>query len=102
VAHRIDSLGLITELVAAGLGVGLMVADGPTHPGVCYVDLDGAAGSRRIYACTRPGRRYWRNNAAVITAVAAALATQPAPLERCAGEPDGTPEASAASWRSRL
>jgi DNA-binding transcriptional LysR family regulator len=79
VAHRIDSLGLITELVAAGLGVGLMVADGPTHPGVSYVDLDGAAGSRRIYACTRPGRPHWRNNAAVITAVAAALARQPAP-----------------------
>jgi len=79
VAHRIDSLGLITELVAAGLGVGLMVADGPTHPGVSYIELDGAAGSRRIYACTRPGRPHWRNNAAVITAVAAALATQPAP-----------------------
>jgi DNA-binding transcriptional LysR family regulator len=56
VAHRIDSLALIAQLVAAGLGVGLMVADGPTHPGVRYVDLDGAAGSRRIYACTRPGR----------------------------------------------
>jgi DNA-binding transcriptional LysR family regulator len=101
VAHRIDSLGLITELVAAGLGVGLMVADGPSHPGVSYVDLDGAAGSRRIYACTRPGRPYWRNNAAVITAVAAALATQPAPLSRGPAEPEDEPEASAASWRSR-
>jgi len=73
VAHRIDSLGLITELVAAGLGVGLMVSDGPTHPGVRYVDLGGAAGSRRIYARTRPGRGDWRNNAAVIAAVAAVL-----------------------------
>jgi DNA-binding transcriptional LysR family regulator len=77
VAHRIDSLALITELVAAGLGIGLMVSDGPTHPGVRYVDLDGAAGSRRIYACTRPGRAAWRNNAAVVTAAAAALTTQP-------------------------
>ena len=73
VAHRIDSLGLITELVAAGLGVGLMVSDGPTHLGVRYVDLGGAAGSRRIYARTRPGRGDWRNNAAVIAAVAAVL-----------------------------
>jgi len=76
VAHRIDSLALITELVAAGLGVGLMVSDGPTHPGVRYVDLDGAAGSRRIYACTRPGRAAWRNNATVVTAAAAALTTR--------------------------
>jgi DNA-binding transcriptional LysR family regulator len=97
VAHRIDSLGLITELVAAGLGVGLMVADGPTHPGVRYVDLDGAAGSRRIYACTRLGRTDWRNNAAVITAVATALATQPAPFSAVLAERGGAPEAPAAS-----
>src|SRR6266487_1509848 len=77
VAHRIDSLALITELVAAGLGVGLMVSDGPAHPGVRYIDLDGAAGSRRIYACTRPGRAAWRNNATVVAATAAALTTQP-------------------------
>jgi len=77
VAHRIDSLALITEFVAAGLGVGLMVSDGPTHPGVRYVDIDGAAGSRRIYACTRPGRAAWRNNAIVVTAAAAALTAQP-------------------------
>jgi DNA-binding transcriptional LysR family regulator len=77
VAHRIDSLTLITELVAAGLGIGLMVSDGPTHPGVRYVDLDDAAGSRRIYACTRPGRAAWRNNTTVVTAVAAVLTTLP-------------------------
>jgi len=79
VAHRIDSLGLITDLVAAGLGIGLMVSDGPSRPGVRYLDLDGAAGSRRIYACTRPGRAAWRTNAIVVTAVADALTTQPMP-----------------------
>jgi DNA-binding transcriptional LysR family regulator len=73
VPHRIDSLALITELVAAGLGIALMVSDGPTHPGVRYVDLDGAAGSRRIYACTRPGRAAWRNNTTVVSAFAAAI-----------------------------
>jgi DNA-binding transcriptional LysR family regulator len=76
VAHRIDSLALITEFVAAGLGIALMVSDGPIHPGVRYVDLDGAAGSRRIYACTRPGRAAWRNNATVVTAMATAIAPQ--------------------------
>lgn len=75
IAHRIDSLTLITQLVAAGLGVALMVSDGPTHPGVRYLDLDGAAGSRRIYACTRPGRQAWRNNVAVVSAMAATLTT---------------------------
>jgi hypothetical protein len=54
-----------------------MVSDGPAHPGVRYIDLDGAAGSRRIYACTRPGRAARRNNAIVVTAAAAALTTQP-------------------------
>ncbi len=66
IGSRIDSLPLITELVVAGLGVALLVADGPRHPGVRYVDLFGAAGSRRIYACTRPGRSGWRNNAAFL------------------------------------
>jgi DNA-binding transcriptional LysR family regulator len=92
VAHRIDSLALIAELVAAGLGVGLMVSDGPTHPGVRYVDLDGAAGSRRIYACTRPGRAAWRNNATVVTAVAAALTPQPVPSSAVPAPRAGTAE----------
>lgn len=73
IAHRIDSLPLLTELVAAGLGVALVVADGPTHAGVRYLDLSRAAGSRRIYACTRPGRADWRNNAVFLAAVTAAL-----------------------------
>jgi DNA-binding transcriptional LysR family regulator len=73
IAHRIDSLSLLTELVAAGLGVALVVADGPAHGGVRYLDLAGAAGTRRIYACTRPGRADWRNNAAFLAAVTAAL-----------------------------
>jgi DNA-binding transcriptional LysR family regulator len=90
VAHRIDSLGLITQLVAAGLGVGLMVSDGPTHPGVRYVDLDGAAGSRRTYACTRPGRHAWRNNAAVVGAVASTLVAQPVPFSPVPAEQPGT------------
>lgn len=73
IVHRIDSLSLLTRLVAAGLGVALVVADGPVHEGVRYLDLAGAAGTRRIYTCTRPGRADWRNNATFLTAATAAL-----------------------------
>jgi DNA-binding transcriptional LysR family regulator len=72
VAHRIDSLDLLVELVAAGLGVALIAADGPAHDGVRYLDLDGAAGTRRGYALTRPGRERWPAVAAVIGALTGA------------------------------
>jgi DNA-binding transcriptional LysR family regulator len=69
IAHRIDSLDLLVQLVAAGLGVALIAADGPHPDGVHYLDLDAAAGTRRSYALTRPGRRNWHANATLITAV---------------------------------
>jgi DNA-binding transcriptional LysR family regulator len=72
VAHRIDSLDLLVQLVAAGLGAALIAGDGPQLDGVRYVGLDGAAGSRRGYAMTRPGRERWRANAALIEAVTGA------------------------------
>jgi DNA-binding transcriptional LysR family regulator len=69
VAHRIDSLELLVRLVRAGLGVALIAADGPPLEGVRYVDLAGAAGTRRGYALTRPGRERWPAVAAVIHAL---------------------------------
>jgi DNA-binding transcriptional LysR family regulator len=69
VAHRIDSLYLLVRVVAAGLGVALIAADGPRLDGVHYRDLDGAAGLRRGYALTRPGRELWPANAALVAAV---------------------------------
>jgi DNA-binding transcriptional LysR family regulator len=69
VAHRIDSLELVARLVQAGLGVALIAADGPRLDGVRYVDLAGAAGIRRGYATTRPGRERWPAVAAVIHAL---------------------------------
>jgi DNA-binding transcriptional LysR family regulator len=74
VAHRIDSLQLLTDVVRAGLGVALIAANGPRPPGVRYVDLHGAAGVRCGYALTRPGRERWPANAALIEAI-----TTPAP-----------------------
>jgi len=74
VVHRIDSLDLLVRLVAAGLGVALVAEDGPRAAGVRYRDLDGAAGSRRGYALTRPGRERWRANAVVVRALTGATA----------------------------
>lgn len=84
VAHRIDSLDLLVELVAAGLGVALIAADGPAHDGVRYRDLAGAAGTRRGYALTRPGRERWPAVAAVIGALTGA---QPAAAGASPSEP---------------
>jgi DNA-binding transcriptional LysR family regulator len=74
VAHRIDSLDLLVRLVATGLGVALIAEDGPRLDQVRYLDLAGAAGTRRGYALTRPGRERWRANAAVIQALTGAPA----------------------------
>jgi DNA-binding transcriptional LysR family regulator len=71
VAHRIDSLDLLVEIVEAGLGVALTAETGPQPPGVRYVSLEGAAGTRSGYALTRPGRERWPANAALIAAVTA-------------------------------
>ncbi|MFH9089732.1 LysR family transcriptional regulator [Streptomyces sp. NPDC017673] len=70
--HRIDSLDLVVRLTAAGLGTALMAADGPRHPHVRHLPLHGAAGYRRSYALTRPGRQDWCANAAVVAAITAA------------------------------
>jgi len=69
IAHRIDSLDLLVQLVAAGLGVALVADDGPRAPGVRYLDLHREAGTRCGRALTRPGRERWRANAVVVEAV---------------------------------
>jgi DNA-binding transcriptional LysR family regulator len=75
VTHRIDSLYLLVEMVQAGLGVALIAGDGPRHPGVRYLPLDGAAGTRTGYARTRPGRERWPANAVLIEAITRPLPT---------------------------
>lgn len=69
IAHRIDSLELVGQLVAAGLGVALVAAVAPRVPGVRFVDLQGRAGHRAGYALTRPGRETWPAHAALIAAI---------------------------------
>lgn len=57
--HHIDSIELVTQLVADNHGTALVAADATRHPAVRYLDLDGAAGDRRSYTTTRPGREHW-------------------------------------------
>ena len=59
IAHQADSLSLLQDLIVAGLGVGLLPGDQPTHPGVRLVRLSGPEARLRAYAVTRRGREGW-------------------------------------------
>jgi DNA-binding transcriptional LysR family regulator len=59
IAHRIDSLDLVEDLVVAGLGVGLLPTGRPTGPGVRLLELDDPPVRMTAYAVTRLGREQW-------------------------------------------
>ena len=59
IAHRIDSLDLVEDLVVAGLGVGLLPAERPTGPGVRLLELREPPVIMTAYAVTRLGRDRW-------------------------------------------
>jgi DNA-binding transcriptional LysR family regulator len=59
VTHRADSLELVQDMVAAGLGVGLLPAGAPTVDGVSLLPLTGPDVRLRAYAETRRGRSAW-------------------------------------------
>lgn len=59
IAHRIDSLDLVEDLVVAGLGVGLLPAGRPTGPGVRLLELREPPVVMTAYAVTRLGRERW-------------------------------------------
>jgi len=59
VAHRVDSLELVLELIAAGLGVGLLPDDQPPAPGVRVLRLRRPEVTLRAAAVTRAGRERW-------------------------------------------
>jgi DNA-binding transcriptional LysR family regulator len=69
VMHRIDSLDLLVDLVAAGYGVGLVVADQPVPPGVRLVALTGPEVVLRTYAVVLRGRAGWPPLALVLAAL---------------------------------
>src|SRR5436190_814511 len=54
--HRADSLELVQDLIAAGLGVGLLPADDALRDDVQRLELNDPAVELRSYAVTRRGR----------------------------------------------
>jgi DNA-binding transcriptional LysR family regulator len=59
ITHRVDSLDLVRELVAAGLGVGLLPLDQPEHPGVSVLPLAAPDVSLRAYTACRRDSAAW-------------------------------------------
>lgn len=73
VSHRVDSLELVQELIAAGLGVGLLPVDQPTHPGVVTLPLTDPEVRLRTHAVVRRGRSAWPPLAVVLASIRATL-----------------------------
>jgi len=73
VTHRVDSLELVQDLVASGLGVGLLPADQPTRPEVVTLPLMDPEVRLRAYAVVRRGRSSWPPLALVLSRIRATL-----------------------------
>ncbi|OBA99953.1 LysR family transcriptional regulator [Mycobacteriaceae bacterium 1482268.1] len=59
IAHQIDSLDLVEDLIVSGYGVGLLPVNRPTHPGVRVLPLEKPSVVLTAYAVTRRGRATW-------------------------------------------
>ncbi|MCT7660032.1 LysR family transcriptional regulator [Mycobacterium deserti] len=59
IAHQIDSLDLVEELIVAGYGVGLLPIGRPTGSGVKVLPLREPKAVLTAYAVTRRGRAVW-------------------------------------------
>jgi DNA-binding transcriptional LysR family regulator len=59
IAHQIDSLDLVEDLILAGLGVGLLPRSRECRPGVRVLPLRDPGVVLRAYAVTRQGRDRW-------------------------------------------
>jgi len=78
IAHQIDSLELVEDLVVAGYGVGLLPIGRPTGHGVKVVPLTDPEVILTAYAVTRVGRTTWPPLRAVLDR----LHPPPGPLPR--------------------
>jgi DNA-binding transcriptional LysR family regulator len=59
ITHQADSLDLVQDMIAAGLGVGLLPAGRPTSPQVRLIPLTEPPVVLRAYAVARHGRLSW-------------------------------------------
>ncbi|HEX2214310.1 MAG TPA: LysR substrate-binding domain-containing protein, partial [Mycobacterium sp.] len=59
IAHQIDSLDLVEDLIVAGYGVGLLPIGRPTGDGVKVLPLNEPEAVLTAYAVTRRGRATW-------------------------------------------
>jgi DNA-binding transcriptional LysR family regulator len=59
IAHQIDTLDLVEDLVAAGYGIALLPLDRPTRNGVQVLPLPEPALVMTAYAAIRRGRGTW-------------------------------------------
>ena len=59
VTHRVDSLELVQDLIAGGLGVGLLPAGPSLRAGVAVIPLADPEARLRAYAVVRRGRSAW-------------------------------------------
>lgn len=69
IAHRVDSLELVQDLIRANLGVGLLPLDQPTHPDIAVLPLREPTVTLRAFVGTRPGRATWAPVALVLDAL---------------------------------
>jgi DNA-binding transcriptional LysR family regulator len=76
IAHQIDSLDLVEDLIIGGYGVGLLPMGRPTMPGVRVMKLTDPNVVLTTYAVTRRGRADWPP----LRAVLARLRPPPGPL----------------------
>ena len=59
IAHQIDRLDLVEDLILAGYGVGLLPVNRPTRKGVQVLALSNPTVILTAYAVTRRGRSTW-------------------------------------------
>jgi DNA-binding transcriptional LysR family regulator len=69
ITHHVDSLDLVTDLIAAGLGVGLLPTTFPASAGVSMLPLSNPAVTLRAYAVIRRGHAAWAPLALVLDQV---------------------------------
>jgi DNA-binding transcriptional LysR family regulator len=79
IAHQIDSLDLVEDLIVAGYGVGLLPIGRPTIRGVKVVPLTDPCVVLTAYAVTRTGRSTWPPLRAVLDQLMPAKGSLPSP-----------------------